>query len=83
MKNKLYVAGLPYDVTEDELRRAFAAVGTVVSVRIIADKQTNQSKGFGFVEMSTEEDAKTAVQQLNNSQQKGRSIVVELARPQI
>jgi RNA recognition motif-containing protein len=83
MTNKLYVAGLAYDVTENELKAAFSAVGTPTSVKIIMDRDTNQSKGFGFVEMSSEEEAQKAMSTLNNTDLKGRSIIVKEARPQM
>jgi RNA recognition motif-containing protein len=68
MGSKLYVGGLPYAATESQLTTLFAAHGTVESARVIADKFTGQSRGFGFVEMSTPEEAKAAITALNGSQ---------------
>lgn len=81
MSTKLFVS-LAYSVTEDELRDFFAGVGTVVSARVIMDRETNRSKGFGFVEMSTEEEAKAAIDQLNGKELSGRTVSVSEARPQ-
>jgi len=78
---KLYVGGLPYAATESQLTTLFAAHGTVESARIIADKFTGQSRGFGFVEMSTPEEAQTAISALNGSQMDGRSLTVNEAKP--
>ena len=64
MATKLYVGGLPYATTDDELRSAFSAAGTVTSVAIIMDKMTGRSKGFGFVEMSSDAEAQTAIDTL-------------------
>ena len=82
MGSKLYVGGLPYSTTESELTTLFAAHGTVESARVIADKFTGQSRGFGFVEMSTIEEAKAAITALNGSQLDGRSLTVNEAKPQ-
>ena len=76
MGSKLYVGGLPYAATESQLTTLFAAHGTVESARVIADKFTGQSRGFGFVEMSTPEEAKAAITALNGSQMDGRSLTV-------
>ncbi|NGZ97688.1 MAG: RNA-binding protein [Nitrospira sp. WS110] len=81
MGSKLYVGGLPYSATESELNNLFAQHGTVESARIIADKFTGQSKGFGFVEMSTTEEAQAAITALNGSQLGGRSLTVNEAKP--
>ena len=83
MATKLYVGGLAYSVTEKELEDFFAAKGTVASVAIIKDRDTNQSKGFGFVEMATEDDSKKAISELNGKELSGRSIIVNEARPQV
>lgn len=80
MKN-LFVAGISYDTTSDSLNQHFATMGTVVSAQVIIDKYTNKSKGFGFVEMSTEEEAQAAMQKLDGSTLDGRNIVVKEARP--
>lgn len=79
---KLYVGSLPYSVTEDELRNLFSAYGPIESVRIITDKFTGQSKGFGFVEMANGEDAKKAVEGMNGKQLNGRTLMVNEARPE-
>jgi RNA recognition motif-containing protein len=82
MGAKLYVGNLPYSVTEDRLQQHFAQQGSVVSARIITDKFTGQSKGFGFVEMSSEEEAQRVAAALNGTDFEGRNIVVSEARPQ-
>jgi RNA recognition motif-containing protein len=79
---KLYVGSLPYSITEDELRDLFSPYGAVASVRIITDKFTGQSKGFGFVEMANPDDAQKAVQAVNGAQVGGRTLVVNDARPE-
>lgn len=81
MATKLFVGSLPYAVNDDQLKDFFAAVGTVESAKVIMDRDTNRSKGFGFVEMSTEEEAKKAVDELNGKEMDGRSIVVTEAKP--
>jgi RNA recognition motif-containing protein len=78
---KLYVGSLSYNVTSAQLRQQFAAFGTVVSADVVMDRETGRSKGFGFVEMSTEEEAKAAIGGLNGKQLEGRSIIVNEARP--
>lgn len=82
MGSKLFVGGLPYAATESQLTTLFAAHGTVESARVIADKFTGQSRGFGFVEMATAEEAKAAIAALNESQMDGRSLTVNEAKPQ-
>ncbi len=82
MNKKLYVGGLPYSVTEDKLQEIFSAHGTVESARVITDRFTGRSRGFGFVEMSNEEEAQTAIDSLNGSDLDGRSLTVNEARPQ-
>ena len=82
MGPKLYVGGLPYAATETQLTTLFSAHGTVASARVIADKFTGQSRGFGFVEMSTPEEAQAAITALNGSQMDGRSLTVNEAKPQ-
>ncbi len=82
MNTKLYVGGLPYSVTEDKLQEIFSAHGTVESARVITDRFTGRSRGFGFVEMSSEEEAQTAIDSLNGSDLDGRSLTVNEARPQ-
>ena len=82
MNKKLYVGGLPYSVTEDKLQEIFSAHGTVESARVITDRFTVRSRGFGFVEMSSEEEAQKAIDSLNESDLDGRSLTVNEARPQ-
>ena len=82
MGSKIYVGGLPYSATEQELSDLFAAHGTVQSARIITDKFTGKSRGFGFVEMSTDDEAKAAITALNATQMGGRTLTVNEARPQ-
>ncbi len=82
MAKKLYVGGLSYDTTEDRLRETFARVGTVESAVIITDRMSGRSKGFGFVEMSSDEEAQKAIETLNGTELDGRSITVNEARPQ-
>lgn len=79
---KLYVGSLPYSISEDELRDLFTPYGSVASVRIITDKFTGQSKGFGFVEMENSDDAQKAVQAVNGMQVGGRTLIVNDARPE-
>ncbi|OGY24263.1 MAG: RNA-binding protein [Candidatus Woykebacteria bacterium RBG_13_40_15] len=81
MAKRLFVGSLPYDVTQEELQEMFAAVGTVESATLITDKFSGRSKGFGFVEMSSDEEADKAVKELNGKDVKGRNIVVNEARP--
>ena len=82
MSTKLYVGGLPYSVTEQQLNDLFAQQGSVTSAKVITDKYTGQSRGFGFVEMSTPEEAKKAISALNGTQLDGRSLTVNEAKPQ-
>ena len=82
MGSKLYVGGLPYSATEAQLSTLFATHGTVESARVISDKFTGQSRGFGFVEMATSEEAQAAISALNGSQMDGRSLTVNEAKPQ-
>lgn len=82
MASKLYVGGLAYSVTEAELEAFFAEVGKVVSAVVIKDRDSGQSKGFGFVEMAEDADAKAAIEGLNGKDLNGRSIMVSEARPQ-
>jgi RNA recognition motif-containing protein len=79
--NKIYVGSLPYSVNEQKLSELFAQYGTVVSVKIISDKFSGQSKGFGFVEMDSSEEAQKAIAALNGTQLEGRTLVVNEARP--
>ena len=82
MAAKLFVGSLAYSVRDDELEEFFKSAGTVVSAKVIMDRETNRSKGFGFVEMSSDDEAKAAVEKLNNQELAGRSIIVSEARPQ-
>ena len=82
MGSKIYVGGLPYAATEQQLSDLFAQHGTVASARVITDKFTGQSRGFGFVEMSTDEEAQKAISALNGTQMDGRTLTVNEARPQ-
>lgn len=82
MQKKLFVGGLSYNTQVDEIRDLFAQAGEVLSANIIRDKFTNQSRGFGFVEMATEEQAAEAIKRFNGTQLGGRSIVVNESRPQ-
>jgi len=77
----IYVGNLSYQTTEDELRAAFGAHGQVASVSVIKDKFSGQSKGFGFVEMDNDEEARAAMGALNGADLKGRQITVNEARP--
>lgn len=82
MGTKLYVGSLPYSVTEGQLTELFAAYGNVESARVISDRFTGQSKGFGFIEMTTSQEAQKAIEGLNGTQFQGRTIIVNEARPQ-
>lgn len=78
---KLYVGGLSFQTTDDALSAAFAKAGTVISAIVIKDKFSGRSKGFGFVEMSTEEEAKAAIEMWNEKELDGRTVKVNEARP--
>lgn len=82
MATKLFVGSLAYAVTDDMLEEFFKQAGNVVSAKVIIDRDTSRSKGFGFVEMGSEEEAKAAVEQLNGKELEGREIAVNEARPQ-
>jgi len=82
MSTKLFVGSLSYSVNDDQLKDAFAAAGTVVSAKVIIDRETGRSKGFGFVEMSTDDEAKAAIDMLNGKEIEGRAVAVSEARPQ-
>ena len=77
----IYVGYLPYQVTDDELRTLFEQFGAVSSARVIMDRETQRSKGFGFVEMDSDEDANAAIQSLNSHDYNGRPLRVNEARP--
>ena len=81
MGKKLYVGNLSYDVTDSSLQTMFEAYGAVRSAQIIMDRDTGRSKGFGFVEMKTEQEAQAAIAALNGAQSGGRSLTVNEARP--
>jgi len=82
MGKKLYVGSIPFSATEESLRELFSGIGEVESVKIITDADTGRSKGFGFIEMSSAEDAKKAIEQLNGTKFMERSLTVNEARPQ-
>lgn len=81
MSTRLFVAGLPYEVKDDQLQEYFAKVGQVTSAKVITDRYSGRSKGFGFVEMSTEEEAKKAIDELNGTTFISRQIIVKEAYP--
>jgi cold-inducible RNA-binding protein len=81
MPSKLYVGNLAYSVSNDDLHQLFSLVGQVQSAMVIMDKFSGQSKGFGFVEMTTAEEVANAMRQFNDSELKGRNIKVNEARP--
>ena len=81
MDNKLYVGNLSYATTDDELRQLFGQAGTVASVEVIKDRDTGKSKGFGFVEMSSQADAENAIKMFNGYSLGNRPIKVSIARP--
>lgn len=82
MGSKIYVGGLPYSADDAQLGELFAPHGNVESVKVITDRFTGQSRGFGFVEMSTAEEAKAAIDALNGTELGGRTLIVNEARPQ-
>jgi RNA recognition motif-containing protein len=81
MSRKLYVGNLPYEIGETELQELFARAGSVESVSVMRDQATGRARGFAFVEMSNDEEAQTAIRDLNESQVGGRSLTVSEARP--
>lgn len=81
MATKIYVGNLSYNTTEDQIREAFAQVGETQSVELITDRHSGQSKGFAFVEMPNEDEAKSAIEQLNGKDIDGRSLNVSEAKP--
>lgn len=81
MATKLFVGSLPWETTSEDLEQMFAKAGQVVSAVVITDKMSGRSKGFGFVEMSTDEEAQKAIKELNGADLKDRKIVVSEARP--
>ncbi len=81
MATNLFVGNLPYQTDSDKLGQLFAQAGTVVSAKVISDKYSGRSRGFGFVEMATDEEAKKAVDMFNGKDYEGRALVVNEARP--
>jgi cold-inducible RNA-binding protein len=81
MNKNLYVGGLAYSVTDQQLQELFATCGDVESAKVIKDRDTDRSRGFGFVEMSTPEEATKAIEALNGSEQDGRTLTVNEAKP--
>ena len=82
MATKLFVGSLAYAVTDEQLEELFKSAGNVVSAKVIIDRDTGRSKGFGFVEMGSEDEAKAAIDTLNGKELEGREIAVNEARPQ-
>ena len=81
MSKKLFVGSLPWAVNDESLKQAFAAYGKVVSATVVTDRRSGRSKGFGFVEMENDSEAKAAIEALNGSELSGRNIVVNEAKP--
>jgi cold-inducible RNA-binding protein len=81
MNKKLYVGGLAYSVTDAQLQQLFAGHGTVESAKVITDRETDRSRGFGFVEMGTQEEAEKAIAALNGTLLEGRNLTVNMSRP--
>ena len=81
MSKNLYVGGLPFSISDRQLEELFSAHGTVESARVITDRMTGRSRGFGFVEMSSETEAEAAIEALNGTDLEGRSLTVNEARP--
>jgi RNA recognition motif-containing protein len=83
MGKKLYVGNLPFSATDESLQEIFAQAGSVQSAKIITDRDTGRSKGFGFVEMSTDQEASDAIQKFNGAEYGGRNMTVAEARPMV
>jgi RNA recognition motif-containing protein len=81
MDNRLYVGNLPYSMRDDDLQEQFAAFGEVISARVMMERETGRSKGFGFVEMANGADANSAIEGMNGHNINGRPLVVNVARP--
>ena len=81
MSNKLYVGNLSYSVRDDDLQQEFSAYGQVQSAKVMMDRDSGRSKGFGFVEMSNSEEAQAAIEGLNEKNMGGRNLIVNVARP--
>lgn len=79
--NKLFVGSLPWAIDDNKLAELFSKFGTVVSAQVVKDRETGRSRGFGFVEMSSEAEAQEAIKQLNGSDMDGRKLIVNMARP--
>ena len=80
---KIYIGNMPYETTEEQVRQAFESYGEVTSVNLIMDRETGRPKGFGFVEMASDEAGQAAIDGLNSSEMNGRSINVNVARPRV
>jgi RNA recognition motif-containing protein len=81
MNKKLYVGGLSYSVTDNQLLELFQSHGTVESAKVVTDRYTDKSRGFGFVEMSTQQEAEQAIKALNGTELEGRSLTVNESKP--
>ena len=81
MAKRIYVGGLPYSATEEDLENLFASIGNVKEATIVTDRYTGQAKGFGFIEMESDADAETAINALNGTQMGGRTLTVNEAKP--
>lgn len=81
MSKKLFVGSLPWAVNDEALKEAFTQYGSVVSAKVVTDRQTGRSRGFGFVEMESDSEASAAIEALNGSDLNGRNIVVNEAKP--
>lgn len=81
MNNRLYIGGLPYSSTEEDLKNHFAQAGNVIGAQIIIDRMTGRSRGFGFVEMGSEEEANKAIDMFHGKDFGGRTLTVNIARP--
>lgn len=81
MNKKLYVGGLAYSVTDSQLQQIFEAHGKVETAKVITDRESNRSRGFGFVEMGTQEEAEKAIASLNGTLLEGRNLTVNLSKP--
>ena len=81
MNKKLYVGGLAYSVTDDQLRELFATHGTIESANVVTDRETRESRGFGFVEFSTQAEADNAISALNGTEHFGRELKVNISKP--
>ena len=81
MAKKLFVGGLAFSITSSQLKDIFSKIGKVISCEVIKDRDTGQSKGFGFIEMENDKEADEAIEKLNDTEMEGRKIVVNVARP--